>query len=131
MGMNYYWHDPVSPRENRGNVLHVGKSSAGWCFGLHVYPEHGINTLDDWVGLFSFPGSWIEDECGDRVSVEDMLTKITDRSWPGFPERLLDEEWLRVNHAVHGPNGLARCELSRYCVGHGEGTWDYIAWDFS
>ena len=37
------------------DVLHIGKSSSGWCFSLHVIPEQGINSLQDWVKLFIDP----------------------------------------------------------------------------
>jgi hypothetical protein len=31
--------------EDSDDCLHIGKSSLGWCFSLHVIPERGINTL--------------------------------------------------------------------------------------
>ena len=33
--------------------LHIGKSSFGWYFGLQIYPQHNINTLEDWKKLFN------------------------------------------------------------------------------
>lgn len=50
MGTNYYLHTkPDCECCGRGfEPLHIGKSSGGWCFSLHVMPEDNINTLDDW-----------------------------------------------------------------------------------
>ncbi len=55
MGTNYYLHEKPDceccgrPFE----ALHIGKSSSGWCFSLHVMPEDMINTLDDWRSKWS------------------------------------------------------------------------------
>jgi len=112
MGTNYYLHQkpdckccgrPFEP-------LHIGKSSGGWCFALHVMPEDGINTLDDWRVLWSAPGAFIRDEYGEKVSIADMERLITKREWRGGPVKRHDDQ---------------------YCVGHGEGTWDYITGEFS
>ena len=113
MGTNYYLHQkpdckccgrPFEP-------LHIGKSSGGWCFALHVMPEDGINTLDDWRVLWSAPGAFIRDEYGEKVSIADMERLITERKWRG--------------------GSVKRHNDDRYCVGHGDGTWDYIVGEFS
>ena len=112
MGTNYYLHQkpdckccgrPFEP-------LHIGKSSGGWRFALLVMPEDGINTLDDWRVLWSAPGAFIRDEYGEKVSIADMERLITEREWRGGPVKRHDDQ---------------------YCVGHGEGTWDYITGEFS
>lgn len=114
MGTNYYLHTEPPCEccgKPRGEELHIGKSSGGWCFSLHVIPEDSINTLDDWQHLFSKPGTYIRNEYGERVTVEQMLKTITERSWR---------------------NGLSRHQIDgKFCLGHGEGTWDYIAGEFS
>lgn len=114
MGTNYYLHQkpdceccgrPFEP-------LHIGKSSGGWCFSLHVMPEDCITTLDDWRNLWAAPGSFIRNEYGENVSIADMELIITVRLWRGeFPSR----------HPIDGRN----------CLGHGEGPWDYIQGEFS
>jgi hypothetical protein len=58
MCTNYYLKHPD------GLYLHIGKSSAGWCFSLHVMPEAGINSLDEWRSLFCDPYALIQDEYG-------------------------------------------------------------------
>jgi hypothetical protein len=112
MGTNYYLYQkpdckccgrPFEP-------LHIGKNSGGWRFALHVMPEDGINTLDDWRVLWSAPGAFIRDEYGEKVSIADMERLITKREWRGGPVKHHDDQ---------------------YCVGHGEGTWDYITGEFS
>lgn len=69
MGTNYYL--KPKPCECCGRTdegLHIGKSSAGWCFSLHVIPEEGINGLDDWKSRFDEPGVQIVNEYGEVVS---------------------------------------------------------------
>lgn len=132
MGTNYYLHRNCCDHCGRGagKPLHIGKSSAGWCFTLHVMPDPGyetddpiINTLDDWKKLFAEKGARIEDEHGDEVTVEEMLKTITERSWSGTHP---------VREGNPGPNGLTRHTIDyRYCIGHGEGTWDYCPGEFS
>ena len=37
-----------------------------------------------------------------------------------------------MNYAEPGPNGLVRAKINGvHCIGHGEGTWDYITGEFS
>jgi hypothetical protein len=114
MGTNYYLHQKPD-RECCGRSfepLHIGKSSGGWCFTLHVMPEDNINTLDDWRNLWAAPGAFIRNEYGEKVSIADMEMTITARLWHGeFPRR----------HDIDG----------RHCIGHGDGTWDYVTGEFS
>ena len=137
MGTNYYL-EAQSPCECCGRpyqALHIGKSSAGWCFSLHVIPEEGIKTLDDWKKKWE--GKRIFNEYDDDVPPEEMLDTITNRAWKnGFrkiPFGYADWESFHIdNHSEPGPNGLLRHRLSdHHCIGHGEGTWDYIIGDFS
>ena len=143
MGTNYYLHDkpdceccgrPYEPK-------HIGKSSAGWCFSLHVMPEDGINTLDDWRRLWSTPGAYILDEYGRSVPAADMEDWITKRGrdsdwsdprrWSGPFGYSSEAEFHARNMSERGPNGLLRHQIGRHCIAHGEGTWDYIVGEFS
>jgi len=131
VGTNYYYipKPACSCCGREFDRIHIGKSSAGWCFGLHVNQED-INTLEDWKKLFEIEGSVIMNECGDVVTKEEMLSNITDRSWKGQTD--WTDEMYAQNHAIKGPNGLARHSLyPGLCIGHGEGTWDYLIGDFS
>ena len=110
MGCNFYWipQDKVCPTcgHNPSERLHIGKSSAGWVFALHVIPEKGINTLYDWIRTMITPESEIRDEYGTKHSVENMLGIIMGRA-----------------------EGLQRDSRSWNSVG--EGTWDYHQGEFS
>lgn len=128
MGTNFYLHEPqpeTCPHCGHApdyEPLHIGKSSMGWCFSLHVIPEEGINTLEDWQQRWGKLGAVIKDEYGDAITPAEMLQRITERegragSW--------DARSLSANHAAPGPNHLAR-HAGENCAGHGPGTYDYI-----
>lgn len=117
MGTNYYlYRKPDCECCGRNDPpLHIGKSSGGWVFSLHVIPEEGINTLSDWAREFSSASAVIKDECDSLISAEEMLDIIKNRSPFG-----IDRKPLR-RHEIDG----------RWCIGHGEGTWDYMPGEFS
>ncbi len=112
MGTNYYLHRDCCPHCGRGDDrLHIGRSSAGWCFALHVDHEEGINSLDDWKAIWSLPNAKIIDEYGRQHTPEEMLATITERSHP---------------------RGLSRHRVDmRHCIGSGDGTYDLIPGEFS
>ncbi len=128
MSTNYYFQN--KPCSHCGfiddnSILHIGKGSGGWCFALHVMPEEGIETLDDWKRLLEDPDKEIVDEYGDKIEREKMLQIITQRSWPRRPEEY-------GPYSEPGPNNLHRHKLHPgFCIGHGEGTWDYMVGEFS
>jgi len=149
MGTNYYLKKkgacPCCKRDY-DKKLHIGKSSAGWCFALHIMPERGINDLDDWQKLWSEPGSIIETEDGEQITPEQMVEIITQRS----RDKSVDEifrtnpgafghwystarEFYNRNGAIPGPNKLLRHRIDPFghCVKHGAGTWDCIEGEFS
>lgn len=141
MGTNYYL-EPTPPCEccNRSYpALHIGKSSVGWCFSLHVDPDNGINDLDDWEALWSKPGAVIRNEYGETLSVEDMRLVIMDRArepqWhkplPSLHGARTWAQFHESNFSEEGPAGLLRHAIGRYCVKHGAGTWDCIPGEFS
>ena len=136
MGTNYYLHAPKCFHcgKEEEEPLHLGKSSYGWCFGLHVYPE---NALNNWQQMWSHidyltqeKDHEIRDEYGDFVDNGEFFSIVWDRS--GKPGRLFDKKWLKDNRAEIGPYGLARhALLAGHCIGHGEGPFDYIIGEFS
>jgi hypothetical protein len=137
MGTNYYLETlPPCPHCGReSEKLHIGKSSAGWHFGLHIYPELGINTLEDWKNYWKGKPIW--DEYGHLISEEEMLETITEREFPGRKwnvHPLGYESWQKfhkTNYSQKGLNGLLRRKIGSLCVGHSEGTWDYMEGEFS
>jgi hypothetical protein len=146
MGTNFYLH-PQADCKCCGRPfepLHIGKSSAGWCFSLHVIPEEGIISLDDWRVRWSLPGAIIRNEYGETISPEQMESTIAERSyskkgdwesewWGGAFQRCRSEEHFhQMNNSERGPNFLLRHRVDgRHCIGHGSGTYDYIAGQFS
>lgn len=110
MGTNFYLYEekPCPTCSHAKEPRHIGKSSAGWNFALRVYPKEGINNIADWRALLSNPDAEILDEYGDIVSPEQMMKHITGRA-----------------------SGLRRHPIDRFCVGHGEGTYDYMIGAFS
>lgn len=142
MGTNYYLHQKRDCEccGRPFDALHIGKSSSGWCFSLHIIPEEGIDTLDDWRRLWSAPGAVIKNEYGDAIAVEEMEKIITVRGrlapwgscdwWaPGAYRSELD--FHDRNQSERGPSGLLRHRINAHCVAHGEGTWDCIIGEFS
>ena len=130
MGTNYYHHEtpPCETCRREDEPRHVGKSSAGWCFSLHVYPDEGIRDLPDWQARWA--RGLLRDEYGRPVTPEDMLAVITIRfGYAGTPAP--DPTWLRQNHAVAGPHSLARYRIDDRCIGHGDGPYDLMVGEFS
>lgn len=78
MGTNYYLHSSICDSCGRSDTpVHLGKSSEGWAFLLRVYPERGLNSLEDF--LPDLLHGQIEDEYGHVIQIEDMLEFIFDR----------------------------------------------------
>lgn len=112
MGTNYYMTVDACSSCGRGTqTIHVGKSSGGWVFSLNTHPDNAIETLDDWKGAFA--NHPIKDEYGDSICAAEMLRIITERQgWQGRELR---------RHEVDG----------RFCLAHGDGTYDLMRGDFS
>jgi hypothetical protein len=138
MGTNYYLRQNACDHCGRSDEkLHIGKSSGGWCFSLHVIPEMNIRNIDDWRE------HWVKgrifDEYGTEVSAAEMESVITQRGRKPYDWSKLADKWYRdecdfhrLNHSERGPNNLLRHRLDyKHCIGHGEGTWDYIIGEFS
>ena len=136
MGTNYYAVSPENTCEHCGRYdtqdrLHIGKSSSGWCFSLHVIPELGLNSLEDWQKHLKQRHIVIEDEYGSVWGYEELMKKITQRHRSDDLRFQWTDEDLRRNGAEPGPGNLARHKLGEHCVGHGDGTWDLITGEFS
>lgn len=112
MGTNYYLLEDVCPHCNReASRKHIGKSSGGWCFSLHVEPkDHEFpQSLEQWIELWSIPGNKIEDEYRQPVDPAEMLSIITERLWKNGPLMRHDYENL---------------------VRYGDGPYDLISGEF-
>lgn len=115
MGTNYYHVQNAKPececckRPFETEKVHIGKSSVGWVFALHVIPEKGIVSLADWALLWLDRDSYIEDEYHARLTPQEMLSRIVGRG-----------------------AGLQRTPIDgKHCIGHGAGTYDLIVSEFS
>lgn len=132
MGCNFYLYGkPPCPSCGRHyEPRHIGKSSGGWTFALHVCPADGINDLCDWEREWSRDGAEIRDEYGRVIHQDEMKYTITERCGETV-ERWTARDFSE-NHAVPGPNGLARRRVDGiHCIRHGSGTWDLIVGEFS
>jgi hypothetical protein len=128
MGTNYYLKTAACEccgLHDERSTMHIGKSSYGWCFSLHVGDwlndtddQPKAHTLEDWQTLWSREGWVIVDECGRHVTPEEMLRVITMR---GGQYGYSQEGHEVARHQIDG----------RHCVGHGPGTSDYIKGEFS
>jgi len=125
MGTNYYYVRECKTCK-QDIKLHIGKSSAGWVFQLHVENDGLVpRDLDDWFELiYSTPFGYIKTEYGDIISPVEIAEVILRRRGPGH-----STEWLRANGAVQGPDGLARRENNGRIVGGP--TWDEVTGEFS
>jgi len=133
MGTNYYFHSDKQCGECGREVegVHIGKSSGGWCFTLHVMPEENINTWKDWLDMFAnYKESYIKDESGQRIALPEFISIVAERKWKSKRKWKIEE--LRRNSAEPGPNGLVGHIVDgTHCIGHGDGTYDYIIGEFS
>ena len=137
MGTNYYLVKRVTnkacptcgyKKETKPQIhRHIGKSSGGWHFLVHVEPYKGIYSLDDILPDFFNSALRIEDEYGKQVTPAQMCNIIMGRRGNRID---YDVAFLEQNYAEVGLNGLLRCK-KEYCFGWGEGTWDYFTGEFS
>lgn len=133
MGTNYYLQKDACPHCGRAaDEIHIGKSSGGWVFALHVYPDIGIRDLADWLPLFEM--NPMRDEYGTAIDATTMRTIITERG-RGAAKPVMYDSWTHFhesNHSEPGPNNLVRSRIDgSHCIGHGEGTWDLFIGEFS
>ena len=72
MGTNYYLHKPPCPCCNKGEKIHLGKSSAGWKFLFHKTKE--IYDFDSFCKVIKT--GLIYNEYGEYLFEEDLLNII-------------------------------------------------------
>ena len=157
----FVWQNTYYPTKEKLNEyftqkIHIGKSSMGWHFGLCIYPEYGLDTLDDWIKLFRTSGNIIVDEEDRELKTSEMLDRIEDRkqlefekyeSEDQYEKAVVDnynninktisifkykiysnyDEILMENHACRGLNGLWRRQKDQYTsYPIPDGTYDLI-----
>jgi len=71
--------------------IHIGKSSSGWFFSVHTYPQTElqsqklapIKSWEDWKDLFeSHKNGQIYDEYRCKITMEEMIATVEDRRRP-------------------------------------------------
>ncbi len=125
MGTNYYVTDKENYCEHceRGSEqIHLGKSPAGWCFSLHIYPDKNINNLKDLIDFIK--NKEIRNEYDEPIHLIDFIKEVTIRSGSNNIAPM-------DNMDIELKDGLYRHRISKFCIGHGEGTWDYLVGEFS
>ena len=135
MGLNYYvlestvcpsCGETIQPKDPT-KALHIGKSDVGWCFKLHVIPELGLHTFEDWQAYLQDRN--ILDDYGRPIPLQQLIKAITERDTEFA--RCWSEAEYKALKAEKGPRGLARCTVDHQkCIGHGEGTWDLLIGHF-
>ena len=148
MGTNYYAQlDVCESCGHPAHQLHIGKSSMGWCFSLHMHPECGLETWDNWVSFLK--GKRIVDEYGSKISRRQFMEIVTKRRGnvgkgpPPFKFPVLSrsensryQSWDEFAAETHGFidhefNLLRHVPCAGHVVGHGPGPYDYLVGDFS
>lgn len=131
-------------------LIHLGKSSSGWRFSLHVYPEIGIMNWNDVLNKIVLNSIEILDEYGDAIPVQDFIRIATDRKShkAEFPIKVCprgkrlgewievwsDDEYFEQTGYRLDKHGLNIHPIDRdHCIGNGSEneTFDYIVGNFS
>jgi hypothetical protein len=125
VGTNYYLRQPACPHcKLVPSELHIGKASAGWNFGLRIYPKvdgepderlkpwsiDAIGELEDWRSLFD--RFEIYNEYDQIITPADMLATIAERSHPRGLLSRTTEHWAQHVFAGKGTYDLCHYEFS-------------------
>ncbi len=116
MGTNYYWREQQCKSCKRYAEVHVGKSSAGWCFLFRIHehrlmaednPEWGYDpespfgypvlSRDDWRGVFTSRTGALFDEYGQEVT--DPLAWLDGLEAPDAEQIRLEDARMRSWHS--------------------------------
>lgn len=108
-----YDHWTAASRTHGTGILHIGKSSGGWRFALHVMPKHGIHDFMDWMAMAIDPEWVVINEYCNIINYVELIRLVAYRQ--PMPQCELKYHTIDLTH----------------CIGHGSGTWDLIAGEFS
>lgn len=137
MGRNFYWSDETQEErqeEREKHWLHIGKSSAGWLFSMHVIPSEDIESWNDWQSVLQASGK-IFDDSHNVVTFEELRQIVEDRSakhplefdWSTKEE--LIAETITYNTKYNLLQTGPKAEHFTKTV-FGEGPWKYCNYDF-
>ena len=107
MGTNYYLRYDFCTCCSRYSETHIGKSSGGWKFLFHVYPEfnsrHHPETVGRWLQTLYGYKNWSEwegvfDEYGEKKTYDDFLL-LVERKQESLSHQSV---WSEVKVDEHG-----------------------------
>lgn len=111
MGTNYYVRTPACANAcehcAQSELVHLGKTSAGWRFGFQARPDWPpTEAYDRWLTLAT--SGPIEDEYGRPLTIDELLAMIEER------------RSLRSRLATHPDLGIYQAHLDGKfeCAGH-------------
>lgn len=100
--------------------LHFGKSSVGWYFAMMTYPSRGLRSWDDWKDYIKLNDATIRDEYGKDLTLEQLTEIVEYRKFPDRSDKFVDIG------CEYGVNNLLRTKIDgSFCIGHGDGPWEY------
>lgn len=97
MGTNYYAVEKKFSLHR--NIIHIGKSSAGWKFLFHGYQNYeyawdkspiNLNSLEDWKKFLMNKEYGILDEYDEEISYEDFFKKVEEKQTEENEENFRD-----------------------------------------
>ena len=110
--------------------LHIGKSSYGWIFGLHVFPDLGLNTYEDWEKLL--PYGKIRDEYMEPHTCYQFVEMLYDKVNRAKKQPPREENTLSPNDSFVCPeSNLFRRKGHDFIVNNTHPLCDYLTGYFS
>lgn len=104
MGTNYYAEFGNRIYPYKANRIHIGKSSSGWAFALHLDLTKGLGTFLEWRNFYSQPQIIIRTDAGETIHPKEMTQIITARDYRNYkmdPEMLGPlKAWYDVEHGL-------------------------------
>ena len=143
MGTNYYATSEECPCCRRKvDMLHIGKSSAGWAFTLRIDTDLEIYSWTAWKKHLK--GRIIVDEYGTRITMKRLREIVELRTGDigkGPPPRgsASWDEFAKSTGAVvdydlgllrHEPQTNPMNDVNPFCIAHGKGSWDLVVGEF-
>lgn len=106
--------------------INIGKSSSGWKFCLHIYPNHNINSFKDWHDILKIDEYMIVDEYNNVISLNEMINIITKK-----PKVYKKEDAGKIidNQYIVSEVGLLQHSYKGFIVVENE-TYDYLICDY-
>lgn len=110
--------------------IHIGKSSCGWKFCLHIYPNHNINSFKDWYDILQNDEYIITDEYNEVISINKMINIITKKPRVYKKEdtgKIIDNQYIvsEVGLLQHSYQGFIVVKNETYDYLICEGLFDY------